>query len=137
MTPTQTANLAQLLREKRAETGLGIPGIATRAHVDRGTLWRLERGMVSHPRAEILLALASALNIPPTDLFITIGWLPADQLQLPTLRTYLRTAYPQLPNQVIQKMKELLDEGLRPEDPSITDNYQAPTAPTAEDLEWL
>lgn len=104
MTPEQTVNLAQLLREKRTELDLSIPVAAQRAQVDRGTLWRLEDGRITYPRAEVLIALGTALGIPPADLFTTVGWLPANQL--PGLRTYLRTKYPDMPSQIIKKIEE-------------------------------
>ncbi|WP_147378913.1 helix-turn-helix domain-containing protein [Mycobacteroides abscessus] len=104
MTPEQTVNLAQLLREKRTELGLNIPVAAQRAHVDRGTLWRLEDGRITYPRAEVLIALGTALGIPPADLFTAVGWLPANQL--PGLRTYLRTKYPDMPIQLVVQIEE-------------------------------
>ncbi|PVB39086.1 transcriptional regulator [Mycobacteroides abscessus subsp. abscessus] len=104
MTPEQTVNLAQLLREKRTELDLSIPVAAQRAHVDRGTLWRLEDGRITYPRAEVLIALGTALGIPPADLFTAVGWLPANQL--PGLRTYLRTKYPDMPIQLVAQIEE-------------------------------
>ncbi|WP_165592568.1 helix-turn-helix domain-containing protein [Mycobacteroides abscessus] len=104
MTPEQTVNLAQLLREKRTELRLSIPVAAQRAHVDRGTLWRLEEGRITYPRAEVLIALGTVLTIPPADLFTTVGWLPVNQL--PGLRTYLKTKYPDMPIQLVAQIEE-------------------------------
>ncbi|OHT89047.1 hypothetical protein BKG68_04130 [Mycobacteroides saopaulense] len=136
MTPEQTVNLAQLLREKRTELRLSIPVAAQRAHVDRGTLWRLEEGRITYPRAEVLIALGTVLAIPPADLFTTVGWLPVNQL--PGLRTYLKTKYPDMPGKVVERIEETIRASVETRSPGVYYGATQPLiTPTEEDLEWL
>lgn len=133
MTPEQTVNLAQLLRERRTELRLSIPVVAQRAHVDRGTLWRLEEGRITYPRAEVLIALGTVLTIPPADLFTAVGWLPANQL--PGLRTYLRTKYPDMPIRLVAQIEEQIRASIEKRSTGI---YYGPSPRTIqeEDMTW-
>jgi len=104
MTPEQTARLIGQLRQKREKAGLSINEVARRAKVDPGTAWRIEQGMIPTPRAESLIAIGKVLDIPPADLFATVGWLTTDEL--PTIGPYLRAKYDQLPDAAIEDIKQ-------------------------------
>lgn len=111
MTPEQSAQLAALLTRKRHESGMTALEVSKRAHVDRGTLWRIEKGMIANPKAENLQAIGEVLGIPASDLFATVGWVPSQQL--PTIRPYLRTKYRQLPPAAVQEIEAHFDEVAR------------------------
>jgi DNA-binding XRE family transcriptional regulator len=86
MTPEQTVQLINLLKQKRTERHLSVNEVARRADVDPGTVWRIEQGMIAKPRVESLIAIGNVLGINAMDLFATVGWLTADDL--PSLGTY-------------------------------------------------
>jgi len=111
MTPEQTSHLISQLRRKREEAGLSVNEVARRAKVDPGTAWRIEQGMIPTPRAESLIAIGKVLDIPPADLFATVGWLSPDEL--PTVGPYLRTKYDHLPDEAIEEAEKYIADVLQ------------------------
>jgi transcriptional regulator with XRE-family HTH domain len=103
MTPEQTVQLINLLKQKRTELHLSVNEVARRADVDTGTVWRIEQGMIAKPRAESLIAIGNVLGINAMDLFATVGWLTADDL--PSLGTYLGVKFSHLPDAVIRHIE--------------------------------
>lgn len=108
MTPEQATQLATLLTDKRREAGITAHEVSRQAHVDRGTLWRIEKGMIANPKAENLQAIGEVLGIPTSDLFAIVGWVPPKQL--PTIKPYLRTKYHQLPPKALLEIEKHFDE---------------------------
>ncbi|OYN77800.1 hypothetical protein CG716_17465 [Mycolicibacterium sphagni] len=100
MTPEETANLTNLIMVKRNQLQLSVNEVARRADISPTMMWRIEQGLIANTRMDRLLAITDALGITRTDLFTTIGWLPA--ADLPTLSTYLRVKYYHLPDAVIR-----------------------------------
>lgn len=111
MTPEQSARLGVLLTSKREEAGLSIPEVSRQAGIDRGTLWRIEKGVITNPKAENLQSIGEVLGIPTSDLFATVGWVPPKQL--PTIRPYLRTKYRQLPDAAVKEIEGYFDDVAR------------------------
>lgn len=111
MTPEQSARLGTLLTSRRKAVGLSIPEVSRRAGIDRGTLWRIEKGMIHNPKAENLQSIGEVLDIPASDLFTTVGWVPSQQL--PTIRPYLRTKYRQLPDAAVKEIEDYFDDVAR------------------------
>lgn len=107
MTPEQVSQLVALLVNKRQALGLSVPEVSRRAGVDRGTLWRIEQGMIASPRAENLQAIGEVLGISASDLFATVGWMPPKEL--PTIRPYLRTKYRDLPPDAVAEIEAEFD----------------------------
>jgi transcriptional regulator with XRE-family HTH domain len=103
MTPEQTVQLINLLKQKRTELQLSVNEVARRADVDTGTVWRIEQGMIARPRAESLIAIGNVLSINAMDLFATVGWLSADDL--PSLGTYLSAKFSHPPDAVIRHIE--------------------------------
>ncbi|MDX1870720.1 helix-turn-helix transcriptional regulator [Mycolicibacterium sp. 120266] len=91
MTPEQTVKLITLLKRKRTELEISINEVARRADVDPGTAWRIEQGMIAKPRVESLIAIGNVLGVNAIEMFITVGWLTADDL--PDLRSYLQAKF--------------------------------------------
>lgn len=111
MTPEQSARLGTLLTNRRKQKGLSIPEVSRQAGIDRGTLWRIEKGMIHNPKAENLQSIGEVLDIPASDLFTTVGWVPSKQL--PTIRPYLRTKYRQLPDAAVKEIEDYFDDVAR------------------------
>lgn len=99
MTPTQRDKLAELLRSRREAQGRSLRGTAAAAGVDAATVLSLEQGRIVYPKVEKLRAIATALGIPATELYETVGWLPA--AELPAFRPYLRAKYRDLPDEAV------------------------------------
>lgn len=104
----QSKHLVALLTSRREDAGLSIPEVSRRAGVDRGTLWRIEQGMIASPKAENLQAIGEVLGIPASDLFAIVGWMPSKDL--PTIRPYLRSKYHQLPTDAVREIEQYFDD---------------------------
>ena len=84
-------DLPTTLRTRRKQIGMTIPRLASLTGMAHSTYRRIESGEVTAPSPERLTAIAAALDMPASDLFVAAGWLsPRD---MPTLRPYMRTKY--------------------------------------------
>lgn len=118
MTTDQLRQLATLLTAKREAFGLTIPEVSRLAGVNRGTLWRLELGMIASPKGENLQAIGEVLGISAGDLFATIGWMPPNDL--PSIRPYLRSKYHDLPPEAVAEIEAEFDAVARKHGLSFT-----------------
>jgi transcriptional regulator with XRE-family HTH domain len=84
-------NLAKAIATLRRSAGLSASRLAERAGVAKGTVTRLELGEIANPQPDTLRALAEALGVPTTDLYVTADWLPKEEL--PSFTPYLRSKY--------------------------------------------
>ena len=100
-----------LIANRRRESGFSVAELGQRAGVDRGTVWRIEHGLIAHPKAESLLSIGKVLHIPSTELFQTVGWLVADEL--PDLGSYLRSMYRGLPDAAIADIENCIAHAVR------------------------
>lgn len=98
--------LAHVLRRKREALGLSASELARRAGVTTGTVTRIELAQIAEPNASTLTSLAQVLQMPATDLFVIAEWIPAHEL--PSLTTYLRGKYGDLPQAAAHEIEELL-----------------------------
>lgn len=105
MTPEQTVQLMNLFTNKRKASGFSVAEVAQRADVDRGTVWRLEQGMIASPKAESLQAIGKVLDIPSIDLYAIVGWISSGEL--PSFGPYLQAKYPQLPEKARQEFEDV------------------------------
>jgi transcriptional regulator with XRE-family HTH domain len=71
------------------------------------TISTLEGGTNPNPQPDTLKAIARALDLPATDLFLVVDWLPADEL--PTLKPYLRAKYQDLDESAIADLEAYAD----------------------------
>lgn len=67
-----------------------------------------EAGSNLSPTPETLKAIAGALQLPISDLFLIANWLPADEL--PTLKQYLRAKYHDLDEAAITELERYVDQ---------------------------
>ena len=56
--------LAERIRDLRLSKGWIQSELARAADIPQPTIWRLERGAIDHPKADTLMALARALEVP-------------------------------------------------------------------------
>lgn len=108
MTPTQVTKMAQTLKSNRERLGLTAAEVARRAHVNIGTVTRIEHGQITSPRTENLLAIAAVLEIPAADVFAMTNLLQTNQL--PSFTPYLRAKYQYLPESAIAEMQRVFDD---------------------------
>ncbi len=71
------------------------------------TISVIEAGTNLSPTPETLKAIARALQLPISDLFLIADWLPADEL--PTLKQYLRAKYHDLDEAAIAQLERYAD----------------------------
>jgi transcriptional regulator with XRE-family HTH domain len=121
MTPEQTVQLINLLSKKRAEAGLSVAEVGSRAGVDGGTVWRIEQGLIASPKAESLQAIGGVLGIPSIDLFAIVGWIPSSEL--PSIGPYLRAKYGQLPAEALRDIEAYVEAIARRHSVNLDGNH--------------
>lgn len=94
--------LGERIQRRREEMGMTRAELAQRSHVDKGHVTRIESGERRNPRPEILKRIATALEMPMSDLLI--DYLDADDV--PSLTPYLRTRYHDLPKAAERELQE-------------------------------
>jgi transcriptional regulator with XRE-family HTH domain len=99
LTEQQAKQLAEIIAARRVELGLSMRQVATRSGFHVSIVASLEAGTNLSPLPDTLIAIARALDLSVSDLYVLADWLPADEL--PTLRPYLRATYRGLDEQAI------------------------------------
>ena len=90
MSDTKDNELGKLVRQQRVAAGLSLEDLERAAHVDKSTLSRIENGLISSPRLELLQRVAGALGGEVEDYLALLGY-PTSML--PQFGIYLRTKY--------------------------------------------
>lgn len=96
-------HLAGIIREARTEKGYSATQLARQAGIQPSTVTRLEAAQLQHPQPETLVSIARVLELPVTDLFACLNWMPKEQL--PSFTPYLRAKYGELPDEVQEKLE--------------------------------
>ncbi|MFI6169046.1 helix-turn-helix domain-containing protein [Nocardia sp. NPDC051052] len=96
----------QILTERRQALKLSMHDVARRASMEDTTYWRIETGRSATPQVDNAMAIAKALDMSCTDMFATLGWLPADEL--PSISPYLQAKYGQLPPEAFHRIEGYL-----------------------------
>jgi transcriptional regulator with XRE-family HTH domain len=109
MDERQATELGKYLRTWREAAGMNIRTLAAAVGVDIATVSRLEQGLFSHPRADVLGRIATALKIPVADVLALAGY-PTTK-DLPGLRPYMRAKYRDLPPDAVDEVERFI-EGL-------------------------
>lgn len=95
MNPEQAQELGRFLRSRREARQLSLRQLSALAHVDDGTITRIEQGKFAAPAPDKLSRLAEALGLNLGDVYAMADYaVPQD---LPALSPYLRTKYRDLP----------------------------------------
>jgi len=95
MTETSSQRLGQLIRQRREQRGWSTVELAERTSITQSNIVRMEQGNIASPGPERLARVADVLAIPLADLYSLAGY-PLTT-ELPSLPTYLRTKYRELP----------------------------------------
>lgn len=80
--------------------------LARQIGTDTAYLVRLERGEYRSPRPDILANVATALDVPMSDLYAIAGYIAPTEL--PSLTPYLRTKYRQLSDDALDSVDAYL-----------------------------
>lgn len=95
--------LGVYIKRKRLECGYSFRELARKIGVDHKTITRIEDGSTVQPNPLLLQRLARALDVDYEDLAALTGQLVPDGL--PSYATYLRTKYPDLPDDEVDRME--------------------------------
>ena len=104
MEPTrESKRLGAAVRQAREAHQLSLRQLAEQVElVDRGYLWKLERGLLLKPAPAILERLATVLNLELADLY-ALAQYPQPR-GLPEFQPYLRAKY-DLPEKAIRELE--------------------------------
>ncbi|MFD3399870.1 helix-turn-helix domain-containing protein [Kribbella sp. NPDC058693] len=98
MSSEEYLQLAKIIKETRTEKGYSASELARRAGVQPSTITRMEAAQLQHPpQPTTLVAIARVLELPVSDLFASLNWMPKEQL--PSFTPYLRAKYGELPDE--------------------------------------
>jgi len=88
MSQAQLDKLGRVIYRERDKANLTQRELAEKAGTSHATIWHLECGDFKHPDPDKLQRIARALNLEVADLFVLVGYVPAESL--PSFGTYLR-----------------------------------------------
>lgn len=100
--------LGRLIRDRRESLGLSLRRVGDRVGATDTTIMRIESGEIRSPRADLLQALAEALEVPWADLFTAAGY--TVPTELPSFRPYLRTKYRDLPAEALTELEDTFSD---------------------------
>ena len=100
-TASMNTDLGQTIRAARTARGMSYGQLEVASGVSRGTIFRIENGQHRKPLQHVLRQLAATLDLLPADLYAAAGY---DQAGLPTIRPYLRSKYPELPDNALDEI---------------------------------
>lgn len=98
--------LGKYIKDHRIARGMTGRELARQIGTDTAYLVRLERGEYRSPRPDILANVATALDVPMSDLYAIAGYIAPTEL--PSLTPYLRTKYRQLSDDAIDSVDAYL-----------------------------
>jgi transcriptional regulator with XRE-family HTH domain len=108
MTIEDAKRLGEALRDNRYRLDLSAREVARRAHLDVGTVTRLEQGISTDPRPSNVVAVARVVGLSEQDLGSYTGWYA--RRELPTFTPYLRSKYGgELPPEAINELETFFD----------------------------
>ncbi|AKU19263.1 hypothetical protein VV02_23940 [Luteipulveratus mongoliensis] len=90
------------MRDARESRDLSYGQLESETGIGKGTLFKIEAGQSRQPDQALLQQIADTLDLPLADLYAAAGYDQADEL--PTLKPYLRTRYPALPETALHEI---------------------------------
>jgi len=108
MTVDQAQQLAAILRRERTALQLSMRQVAALSGVPLSTVSNIEAANILAPQPHTLKALAGALQTSVSDIYATVGWLPADEL--PSFRPYMRAKYRDLNEAALADLERYADK---------------------------
>jgi transcriptional regulator with XRE-family HTH domain len=103
MTPNQAKRFGAMVRRRREALGMTTTELACKVGTRDSTISRIELGAFATPRPDKLAHLAEHLSLPLADVFAAVGYVVPDEL--PRWEAYLRTKYPDLPDDAIAELQ--------------------------------
>ncbi|MFI5709017.1 helix-turn-helix domain-containing protein [Kribbella sp. NPDC051620] len=103
MSAEEHLHLAVIIKNARREKGYSASELARRAGLQPSTVTRLEAAQLQHPLPETLVAIGRVLNLPASDLYVCLDWMPKEQL--PRFAPYLRAKYGDIPAEDVAKLE--------------------------------
>lgn len=76
MVRTPSSRFSRVLKDARRAAGLTQEQLAEQTGVSARTILRWERGNITKPRGDELMAVADSVGIPREDALRAVGWLP-------------------------------------------------------------
>jgi len=95
--------LGDYIAAERKKAGMSAVKLADISRIPRSTLRRIESGAIIHPRPELLLRIADALELPVTALFEHVSY--TTDAVLPPYRSYLESRYMKLSPEAIDELE--------------------------------
>ena len=111
LTENQAKQLAAIIAARRAELGLSLRQVALRSGIHASIVGALEAGTTLSPLPDTLVAIAQALDLSVSDLYLLADWLPAGEL--PTLKLYLRAKYRELDERAIADIEAYANQRVK------------------------
>jgi transcriptional regulator with XRE-family HTH domain len=108
LTPEQAQKLGQFLSARRTALGLSMRELARHIGNSMSTISVIEAGTNLNPMPDTLKAIARALDVPVSDVYVAADLLPAGEL--PTLKPYLRAKYHDLDESAIAELERYADQ---------------------------
>jgi transcriptional regulator with XRE-family HTH domain len=106
--PPHPKQLGSQLRARREQLGLTQRQLAKLAGMTDATITRIEQGAIAAPAPDKLSRIAEALDLSLADVFAQADYiLPRE---LPSYAPYLRSKYPQLPDEAIEQLGDSFEQ---------------------------
>ncbi len=115
MDKPMTQELGDALRKLREATGISLLELHKRTGISRAHLYRLEAGLITEPRNELLNLLAREFGVDPEELYELAWQTTGTGPGLPSLPTYFRAKY-DLDDDQIEAMERALEQVITDED---------------------
>ncbi|WP_285728210.1 helix-turn-helix domain-containing protein [Psychromicrobium xiongbiense] len=100
----QYTGIGKIIKTRREALGITAAELGRRIGVYPSSITRLEAGEVSASKLNTIRAIATALDIPLTELLAESNVLTDDDL--PRLTPYLRTKYKDMPESAIREIEQ-------------------------------
>ena len=97
--------VGEMLAIARIALGISANELARRSGVNVSNVSRIETGQTAQPSPDTLRQLGDALGLDWADLFAAAGY--EQPKTLPTIKPYLRSKYPDLPEAALQQIAKI------------------------------
>lgn len=126
-----TGSLGRLIVQHRRQQGLSLDDLAEKSGVAASSIYRIEAGQHTNPRADTLSHIAAGLGISVADLFAAAGY--ATSRELPSFAVYLRSRYRTLPRDARRELEVHMKQLLRRHGPHNGEDEHHPAETTVKE----
>lgn len=101
-------SVGEILGIARKALGISAGELGRRSGINVSNVSRIENGLTAQPSPGTLQRLSETLGLDVADLFVATGYeLPKT---LPTIKPYLRSKYPDLPESALAKIAAITEK---------------------------